>query len=85
VISLDRERQRFPYNNLKSQFPWLDDYGIELLNAFFAYDPSLRITARSALQHEYFNCSPYPKSEEFMPSFPSFHDNAEVMKERSQK
>lgn len=73
-ISLEKEKLRYPYNNLAEYFPRLSEEGLELLNRIFAYDPQLRITARAASCHEYFVTSPYPKTEEFMPTFASFHD-----------
>jgi len=35
--------------------PHLDPLGLDLLGKMLVYDPQLRITARSALQHAYFH------------------------------
>jgi cyclin-dependent kinase 10 len=34
------ELRRQPYNNVRSVFKWLNDDGVQLLNAMFMYDPS---------------------------------------------
>lgn len=66
---------KYPYNNLKDSFPAsLSDEGLDLLNALFTYDPSVRITARDAVHHKYFQCSPYPQAIDMMPTFPTQHD-----------
>jgi serine/threonine protein kinase len=84
-ISLEREQLRFAYNHLTDYFPDLNHEGIEFLNAFFTYDPKLRITARDALLHDYFECTPYPKSIDFMPTFPTFHDELKSKNDEKEK
>jgi serine/threonine protein kinase len=74
------EQVKYQYNTLRETFPKLHDQGLELLHALLTYDPAVRITARSALRHEYFYCSPFPQEAEFMPTFPSLHD--EMLKQQ---
>ncbi|KAM7267858.1 hypothetical protein ACFE04_010024 [Oxalis oulophora] len=45
---------KWPSKNLESLVPTLDPLGIDLLTKMLAMDPSKRITARSALEHDYF-------------------------------
>jgi serine/threonine protein kinase len=78
-VNLAREQGKYQYNTLRDTFPRLHDLGIELLHALLTYNPALRITARTALRHEYFYCSPYPQEADYMPTFPSQHD--EMMKQ----
>ena len=40
--------------NLQAIVPTLDPLGVDLLARLLHYNPSERITARAALQHEYF-------------------------------
>lgn len=77
-IDLRREQTKYMYNTLRETFPKLRDEGLELLHALLTYDPKLRLTARQAIRHEYFNRSPYPQESDYMPTFPSQHD--EMMK-----
>ena len=88
-INLIVEQQKHPYNNLKLLFPELSDEGFELMNRLMAYDPKQRITAKAAMDHDYFNSRPYPCLPEYMvsyhiiilfdvhnilqPTFPPFH------------
>lgn len=44
-----------PYNKLKSVMERASDSCLQLLNAFFTYDPSLRISAHDALCCRYLN------------------------------
>lgn len=73
TINLEREKRRNPYNNLKQKIPSLSEEGFELMNSLLTYNPALRLPAREALRHEYFYSSPYPKEEDFMPTFPTLH------------
>ena len=73
-IDLQKEQLRYVYNTLRETFPKLRDEGLELLHELLTYDPNIRITARAALGHDYFHCSPYPQEAEFMPTFPTQHD-----------
>jgi len=73
-----------PFNRLREKFPatafagrpTLSEKGFDLLNRLLTYDPSKRITAEEALDHEWFREVPLPKAKEFMPTFParSEHD-----------
>jgi serine/threonine protein kinase len=72
-INLRREQERYPYNNLNVVFPRMNASGYDLLQRMLALDPKKRITARSALRHDYFYCSPFPKEQDLMPTFPSSH------------
>ncbi|PKI53441.1 hypothetical protein CRG98_026131 [Punica granatum] len=45
---------KWPPKNLQEVVPGLDSAGIDLLSKMLCLDPSRRITARSALEHEYF-------------------------------
>ncbi|KAK7822757.1 cell division control protein 2 like protein a [Quercus suber] len=45
---------KWPPKDLAAVVPSLDSAGIDLLTKMLCYDPSRRITARSALEHEYF-------------------------------
>lgn len=83
TINLTSISKRFPYNTLPEKLPFLSTEGIEFLQQLFTYRPTLRITAREALRHGYFTTTPYPKDEDLMPTFPSFHD--EMMKEDDEK
>jgi cell division cycle 2-like protein len=49
----------------------LSDAGFDLLNRMLTYDPSRRITAREALEHRWFNESPFPVDPDMMPTWPS--------------
>eukprot|EP01032_Pedospumella_encystans_P015650 gene15650-17888_t len=74
TIDLAREQKKYMYNTLQETFPKLRDEGIDMLHALLTYDPKLRPTAREALKHGYFHCSPYPQESDFMPTFPTQHD-----------
>ncbi|KAM3702994.1 hypothetical protein ACJW31_04G064100 [Castanea mollissima] len=57
VTSLPDYKSAFPKwapKDLAAVVPSLDSAGIDLLSKMLCYDPSRRITARSALEHEYF-------------------------------
>lgn len=57
VTQLTDYKATFPNwktNNLQAQVKTLDEHGLDLLEAMLIYDPSARITARDALQHQYF-------------------------------
>jgi len=74
TIDLVALTKRFPYNTLRDKFPVVSEEGLDLLQLLFTYRPSLRITARNALRHQYFHMTPFPKDEELMPTFPTLHD-----------
>ena len=50
-----------PYNNLRHKFDFLTQFGLELMNNLFTYDPKKRITAKNALECNYFKEKPYRK------------------------
>ncbi|EMD41778.1 hypothetical protein CERSUDRAFT_120728 [Gelatoporia subvermispora B] len=56
---------------LRQKFPYLTSAGLDLLSRLLTYDPENRISATEALQHPYFNESPYPKHPDLFGSFPS--------------
>ena len=72
-----------PFNRLREKFPatafagrpTLSEKGFDLLNRLLTYDPSKRITADEALNHEWFREVPLPKAKEFMPTFPARSEN----------
>ncbi|XP_021759372.1 cyclin-dependent kinase G-2-like isoform X2 [Chenopodium quinoa] len=69
-----------PYNQLHKKFPRasftgspaLSDSGLDLLSRLLTYDPEMRITAKEALSHPWFQEVPLPNSKEFMPTFPAY-------------
>ncbi|XP_024025720.1 cyclin-dependent kinase G-2 isoform X1 [Morus notabilis] len=65
-------RKKFPATSFTGS-PVLSDSGFDLLNRLLTYDPERRITAEDALNHEWFQEVPLPKSKEFMPTFPAQH------------
>ncbi|GER56056.1 kinase family protein [Striga asiatica] len=65
-------RRKFPPTSFTGS-PVLSDAGFDLLNKLLTYDPQKRITAKEALNHEWFREVPLPKSKEFMPTFPAHH------------
>ena len=44
----------WPAKDLKTVFPKLEDTGIDLMEQLLTYSPGLRISAKRALLHEYF-------------------------------
>eukprot|EP01035_Chromulina_nebulosa_P020136 gene20136-26144_t len=56
-------------------WPGVSVNGLAFINRMLAYDPMKRLTAKEAHRDKYFYESPYPKEEEFMPTFPSLHKN----------
>ncbi|KAK8994035.1 hypothetical protein V6N11_008242 [Hibiscus sabdariffa] len=66
------------YNSLRKKYPAasftgsavLSDAGFDLLSRLLTYDPEKRITADDALNHDWFQELPLPKSKEFFPTFP---------------
>ncbi|KAF5726684.1 cyclin-dependent kinase G-2 [Tripterygium wilfordii] len=65
-------RKKFPATSFTGS-PVLSDAGFDLLNKLLTYDPEKRITAKAALDHEWFKEVPLPKSKDFMPTFPAQH------------
>ncbi|KAF6148953.1 hypothetical protein GIB67_026698 [Kingdonia uniflora] len=56
--------------------PIISEVGYDLLRKLLNYDPEKRITAKDALNHEWFREVPLPKSKDFMPTFPDLHAQA---------
>ena len=81
TVDLLCEQSKYEYNTLRETFPSLHEQGLELMHELLTYNPSVRITARSALHHMYFSTSPYPQEADFMPTFPSQHDD--ILKQHS--
>ncbi|XWS34607.1 hypothetical protein CRYUN_Cryun21dG0052700 [Craigia yunnanensis] len=65
-------RKKFPATSFTGT-PVLSDAGFDLLNKLLTYDPEKRITAKAALNHEWFREVPLPKTKAFMPTFPAQH------------
>jgi len=72
-----------PFNHLRNKFKRgasftsetaLSDAGFDLLKSMLSLDPKQRITAKEALEHEYFSEQPPPKAHHLMPTYPSSHD-----------
>ena len=84
-INLRRQQDLYMFNNLNVVFPKLADAGHDLFQRMLAYDPAKRISARSALRHDYFYTSPYPKEQDLMPTYPTNHGDqvASVADKRS--
>uniref|UniRef100_A0A7S0JKV0 Protein kinase domain-containing protein n=1 Tax=Calcidiscus leptoporus TaxID=127549 RepID=A0A7S0JKV0_9EUKA len=81
-----------PFNHLRNKFKRgasftsetaLSDAGLDLLNSMLSLDPKKRITAKQALEHEYFLEQPPPKAHHMMPTYPSSHDKKGKQKVRS--
>lgn len=73
----------YPYNNLRNKFgAHLTDKGFDLLNRFLTYDPSRRITAEKALEHEYFSESPQPVDPSMFPTWPAKSEMAKRPKKK---
>ncbi|KAF3436839.1 hypothetical protein FNV43_RR19592 [Rhamnella rubrinervis] len=78
-----------PYNLLRKKFPAasftgspvLSDLGFDLLSRLLSYDPEKRITAKDALNHDWFREAPFPKSG-FKPNFPELHGQKRYLKSR---
>ena len=70
-IDLKKEQEKHPFNNLNLILPNIAKCGYSLLEKLFAYDSNKRVSAKAALRHEYFYTSPYPKDQEFMPTYPT--------------
>ncbi|MCL7051682.1 hypothetical protein MKW94_030070 [Papaver nudicaule] len=65
-------RKKFPPTAF-TESPVLSDAGFDLLNRLLAYDPAERITAKEAVNHEWFREVPLPMSRDLMPTFPAQH------------
>lgn len=75
AAKLTFDTSKYVYNELHSTFPQLSPKGIRLMNDFFTYDPTKRVTAEEALESGYFLEAPHPQEEGMMPTFPTEHTN----------
>jgi cell division cycle 2-like protein len=73
---VNKLRSKFPPVSF-SDAPYLTSKGFDLLSRLLAYDPNQRISAREALNHEYFKESPLPQRPEMMRTFPDSNDARE--------
>jgi serine/threonine protein kinase len=85
AVDLYLAQSRHQYNTLQDAFPQLGGAGVDLLNDLLAYDPTLRLTARGALRHQYFRSSPFPRDVDFMPTFPTLHDDMMAQEQQQQQ
>lgn len=72
LFRYNKLRQKFPPTSFSGR-PTLSEAGFDLLNKLLTYDPEKRITAEEALNHQWFQEVPLPKSKDFMPTFPAQH------------
>mmetsp|Transcript_32910 Transcript_32910/g.104854 ORF Transcript_32910/g.104854 Transcript_32910/m.104854 type:complete len:212 (-) Transcript_32910:388-1023(-) len=56
------------------KFAALEPMGKDLLRKLLAMDPSRRITAKEALDHDYFWTPPLPTKPEDLPKYPACHE-----------
>ncbi|XP_065218400.1 cyclin-dependent kinase 11B-like [Planococcus citri] len=63
----------FPAHSIKSKFvpSIVSDIGYDLLTSFLTYDTKKRITAETALKHDYFSEHPPPTEPAMFPTWPS--------------
>jgi serine/threonine protein kinase len=71
------------HGDLPERFMDVGADGVRFLEDLLEYNPSRRLTARRALQHDYFKLRPYPQKAEFMPTFPTRHAHASSHQEAS--
>lgn len=62
-----------PCGDLPERFMDFGAEGVSFLGSLLEYNPDRRLTARQALQHDFFKSRPYPQKAEFMPTFPTRH------------
>lgn len=65
---------KHPYNNLQEKLgkpARLSSLGFDLMNRFLTYCPEKRITAETALKHEFFKESPLPIDPSMFPTWPA--------------
>lgn len=69
-------------NKLREIFPkvsfigaaTLSDSGLDLISKLLDFNPSTRITAKEAINHEWFSESPLPQHPDYMPTFPGSNE-----------
>jgi predicted protein (fragment) len=65
---------KHPYNNLHEKLgkpARLSSLGFDLMNRFLTYCPEKRITAETALKHDFFKESPLPIEPSMFPTWPA--------------
>lgn len=73
MVATQCGNQPYP-NRFNEQFGMLDKKAQELLAALLAMDPSKRITAKQALDNDYFWEAPYPSKPEDLPKYAQSHE-----------
>jgi len=61
------------YDGLEAKFEGKTKECVDLIKKLMAYDPSQRISAQDAMQHNAFTSKPLPQDRRLMPSFPPDH------------
>jgi len=61
-------------NKFDEHFGQLDPHAKDLLRKMLAMNPSQRISAKAALDHDYFWVEPMPLKPELMPTYPSSYE-----------
>lgn len=76
----------FPVSTLRSRFSVLPtESGFNLLNGFLTYNPVTRLTAETALSHEYFKEVPLPIDPAMFPTWPAKSEGHKIKKVCSPK